>query len=1463
MSGLVKRIVGVIGGLALSVILVSLATAAVVANKATESDCKAAGYYWYKDTCYDNQVEALQAQVADLTATLTALQQQLVKLQAGKAPAGPAITGCTITSFDRDLKQGMIGDDVKCLQIVLNSDSATQVSSEGPGSPGNETTYFGPLTKAAVIKFQEKYAADVLTPIGLTAGTGFVGAKTRAKLNSLLAVAPSPKKCQTDADCDTGYKCVEGSCVKKSAAEITTKAECTAVGYYWYDEACNEKEKVVPKEPTASLAPDTPAAAVVAKGAQDLIFTKIKFTAAAKDLTISSITVTRSGVSEDNDVTNIKLYDGTIKLGATQVLNVSTHSATFSGLNWTIPVGESRVLTIKGTIDRTNADPGNTIKLGIAEAGHIVATEAITGEFPLYGYAKTVASLSAGKATTTDATPGDTYVLIGATEQLLNTFRFQVDDTESAQLTNLTLTLKGTCADTDVKNIKLFWGGAQVGETVPEVDANSQASFDLSKANVRILKSSYEDISVYADIKADVAVDAGDTAYFVIDEADDVSILGQSSGGFLEVKASSWPVSAGYEVTFKTGQLKVTLDPTLNPSDAEYVKGSKQRVWGAYRFSTSGSMEGVKIERIKFTKAASAGTVITDTELSNIKAYVGDNVVAGPASFSSGVVTLIFSPTFDIPKGQNKTLVLKGDISGAAVKDHQAGLYINAKTDLTMKGLESDIEVPLDQIDISAVDTIGEVSEHKVLDKGTLSVDATGISLTNVSPGTEDFVFAKFTFTAGSGEDVLISKITIKDATGTNAIASDLSSIEIFDGETKLGATVNEFTPVSGGGTATFYPNWTIPAGRVKTLTVKADVDTGISVQSTGETHRFEINAASDLTVKGVTSAETIAAGGTFPVQAIPLAVTIVEGSLTVNIADTPVASTYIKGETDAHVATIYLKAGPAEDVKVTYLKLNVATSTAAGASPASTKVANLRLYKGATQIGSTITSLVDGASGDYCEFKNIENLTIAKGTTAAIDVKVKVADYDTANNYYFGIAADGDVRGIGVSSGKDISSTGSGWGKAMTFSQTGQLYVWTKSTYTPGEAIHALGTTGAEVDVLKWKAKAINEGVMIANLVFDVVDESGGTTNVTTSDFASAQVYLAGSAVGPVAYPETVGNGNAFFTFTFVEPPVIAKNTVAEFALRVKINGIDAGAFSGHAAKFGIHASTTDSIVAKGAASSQTVTVADEDGSGWTEIVGNAQILRKSVPTINLAADTPSGTLLPGAKTPVLKFTVKANAGDVDLAVITVKPYMNGDVTGGDGIHFYNPDGSLNVSILNAAMTTTSDTFSTTTADQYIDLGNVFGALPAGKVAADYFQVGEIVDIDLETDTDVSDAVVDYASTTGDTISLNTTVNTPSGAQGITIAPSGYKSGYQFKLDITDYPISAGDTVTFTIKADTTNATDDFAYHLDVTKDNDTSLVSNTSCQRDWDWCWYDGKKYTNAYKVKELPLTGKTLSE
>lgn len=84
-----------------------------------------------------------------------------------------------IVRWTRNLFSGTEGDDVKALQELLIREEVWE-------RPDIETTgFFGPITKNAVIKFQEKYSKEILEPLGLKKGTGFVGSSTRVYLERL------------------------------------------------------------------------------------------------------------------------------------------------------------------------------------------------------------------------------------------------------------------------------------------------------------------------------------------------------------------------------------------------------------------------------------------------------------------------------------------------------------------------------------------------------------------------------------------------------------------------------------------------------------------------------------------------------------------------------------------------------------------------------------------------------------------------------------------------------------------------------------------------------------------------------------------------------------------------------------------------------------------------------------------------------------------------------------------------------------------------------------------------------------------------------------------------------------------------------------------------------------------------------------------------------------------------------
>jgi peptidoglycan hydrolase-like protein with peptidoglycan-binding domain len=94
------------------------------------------------------------------------------------------VLGATTDTFTVNLRVGMKHAQVQTLQQFLNQQGFL-IASSGPGSKGKETTYFGPATALALKKYQEKYRSAILTPNGLTKGTGLFYFATRTHMNAL------------------------------------------------------------------------------------------------------------------------------------------------------------------------------------------------------------------------------------------------------------------------------------------------------------------------------------------------------------------------------------------------------------------------------------------------------------------------------------------------------------------------------------------------------------------------------------------------------------------------------------------------------------------------------------------------------------------------------------------------------------------------------------------------------------------------------------------------------------------------------------------------------------------------------------------------------------------------------------------------------------------------------------------------------------------------------------------------------------------------------------------------------------------------------------------------------------------------------------------------------------------------------------------------------------------------------
>jgi hypothetical protein len=953
--------------------------------------------------------EELQAQIDALLAQLSSLQSQLAELQ-GETPT---VTGCTITSFDRNLKLGMSGDDVKCLQIVLNSSADTQLASSGVGSPGNETSYFGPLTQAAVIKFQEKYADEVLASWGLTSGTGFVGSTTRAKLDSLLGVVTPP----------AGVVCGNGVC-ETGETYANCPADCPVAPVSGL---------------SVALSGTDPATKVAAMGSQDVTFSTYRLVAGTSGaVTISSITVHRGGIavggiSDDTDFTNLKLFRNSTstanKIGATLTLNTTTHSAKFSNLNWTINAGQSDTLIITGSLN-TSGITGNVLMLGLDSASDIVVDEEVSGTFPTYGSKVSPATQAVGAlALDVLSTPGDISPLSGATDQGVATIQFEASSTEDFRVDSIKITQIGSAIPADLSNITLKYGNTVLA-VIPQLEADNTGIFNISApANENIIKKSQtRKFWVYVDIASGITT--GRTIDISVQQASDIVAVGTTSGGVVTVEKGEGQ-TAGDGVTYAAdsgathiisrGSYTAAISAAYNPAATTYIVGTEDNKVTALRFSASNT-EAVRITQLTITE----GDDISYTDISSIKLAkvsegggIGETLAEGVLSSSETVqfgvneINAFDSDwLFEVPKGGNYDVWVLVSLPASADTNDGMKFSIAANTDVKADGVTTQNDLAA-CTSCTATGNIHEIDANGIV---TLSNSPTTAATVYVK-GAQDKEFARFSFTVSDGEDIEISALTLTAVDSGNSALSTANSptdVRVYKEsvapENLLGSVASP-----ANGVANFSFTDVISKSTTRNYIVTADIPTTTSAS----TMSIEIDAEADTTATGVSSGATGTAvtDGTWSVQGNDM--TISQGTLGVIASGLPVYTNVTEKSNNVEVARFVLTSGAnGETVRVSSFKVTLKGTAGNSKSVDTADLSQITLYDvngGDIAPGGVKTKVIGSLTSSAATFTGLA-IDIPSGSQKVLGIKVNIGDSarTTPNivmgveNYYTDIAASG-----------------------------------------------------------------------------------------------------------------------------------------------------------------------------------------------------------------------------------------------------------------------------------------------------------------------------------------------------------------------------------------------------------------------------------------------------------------------
>ncbi|UZE93489.1 MAG: peptidoglycan-binding protein [Candidatus Nealsonbacteria bacterium] len=729
-------------------------------------------------------VEELQTQIATLLATINALQTQLAALQ------GTAVTGCTITSFDQNLKQGMSGDDVKCLQIVLNSSADTQLAASGVGSPGNETSYFGPITKAAVIKFQEKYASEILTSWGLTVGTGFVGSTTRAKLNTILSsgVVPGP---------------------------------------------------VIPAAGlSVSLATDTPASTGVPYGSSVEF---LKFTlVSGEDVNINSIEITAGGIGIYTNIDSVAIFDEDgIRISSTKNIS-SDGSAIF---NFPTPLvveaGVLQILTVKATAAFAGA--GHVFYLGISDSSDILSNaSAVNGTFPINGNPMNVLSATVGTATIAAATDLEPSVPFGEDDVLLADFDIDVGAAEDLLFSAIRFRNGGTNDDSLASNLRLICDGEEIATTELE---DRYAAFSIS--NILIEKSD----TVTCEVRGDIGTgSAGDTIKLYIKDETDVTMICKNTGFRAAVDTTDLDTTGeAQNVTLAVGDFTIDFDKSsITGTPNQDVRPDTKNVVIATLKMTSNA-ENATIESIttgtgddKFeiqgTGIASSTDITTGSiEMRDVETGAIYDLAETWVSGTKGYLSM--TEEISLVKGVTKTFEIRLDLTSSIGNGDTLKVVLEDGA-FTITGDVSGESIT-DILPNSITSGISTVEFS--------SLDVTTVTLTDVSVvgGAVDKIIYQASLEAGDSSPVTLKTVAISEVSedsNDNAILfsdTNITKLDLYlDGDLMKTRSnkIAEAAADSGMGSIAFSSldtNNVISAGKAAILVLKATFASSLNASGT------------------------------------------------------------------------------------------------------------------------------------------------------------------------------------------------------------------------------------------------------------------------------------------------------------------------------------------------------------------------------------------------------------------------------------------------------------------------------------------------------------------------------------------------------------------------------------------------------------------------------------------------------
>ncbi len=513
--------------------------------------------------------------------------------------------------FNTNMKLGSRGTDVMNLQKVLNMYPQTQVATSGAGSPGNETSTFGPATRAAANKFQALH----LVELGISAPTGNVFSGTRGLLNMV----------------------------------------CTGNG----NTSNNGGNNTVSGPVSAMLSASQPTGLLV-QGQSGARLADITFTGNG---TVTSVQLQRTGVSADTTLNNVYLYDGNTRI--TDSASVVTGGAiNFNSPNGLFSVNGTRTISVRADIAGSTSGQSVGVKLNAITAGGSTSSFTNVMGNNLQIGSVTTASVNFATLTTSAAT-------VDAGTPNYNVWSgVATVSTRDVNFKAATFKFVGSAPVDFASNLSLYVDGVKIaGPSAINANNNNKITFDLGSTPFLLKTGSHT-----VDLRGDIVKGSNRTITFSVENVSDLMLEDSNLVGVnVSPTVASATLTQGNStyrtITVNKGSVTVNVDPAFT---ANKVTGGATNV-PVGQFTLKAYGEDVKIQTLKVTFATTTISTLNNVSLYVNGGQVGSNQNFTVATAAAGGITFTLGSSLIVPAGQTVTLAVKADIVDTNNAAYSAG----------------------------------------------------------------------------------------------------------------------------------------------------------------------------------------------------------------------------------------------------------------------------------------------------------------------------------------------------------------------------------------------------------------------------------------------------------------------------------------------------------------------------------------------------------------------------------------------------------------------------------------------------------------------------------------------------------------------------------------------------------------------------------------------------------------------